>query len=45
MDLSLHRKYKICGYVSQLVYEEFEDTIGEIRICKSKKNRQHNGQK
>ena len=24
--------------------EEFEDTKGVIRICKSKKNRQHNGQ-
>ena len=25
--------------------EEFEDTKCVIRICKSKKNRQHNGQK
>ena len=25
--------------------KEFEDTKGVIRICKSKKNRQHNGQK
>jgi hypothetical protein len=25
--------------------EEFEDTKGAIRICISKKNRQHNGQK
>ena len=25
--------------------EEFEDTNMVIRICKSKKNRQHNGQK
>ena len=25
--------------------EEIEDTKGVIRICKSKKNRQHNGQK
>ena len=25
--------------------EEFEDTKWVIRICKSKKNRQHNGQK
>ena len=24
---------------------EFEDTKGVIRICKSKENRQHNGQK
>ena len=27
------------------MYEEFEDTKGVIRICISKKNRQHNGQK
>jgi len=27
------------------VQEEFEDTKGVIRICKSKKGRQHNGQK
>jgi hypothetical protein len=27
-----------------LVKEEFEDTKGVIRIRKSKKNRQHNGQ-
>ena len=27
------------------VYEEFEDTKGVIRIRKSKKDRQHNGQK
>jgi hypothetical protein len=26
-------------------YLEFEDTKGVIRICISKKNRQHNGQK
>jgi hypothetical protein len=26
-------------------YEEFEDTKGVIRIRKSKKNRQHKGQK
>ena len=25
--------------------EEFEDTKGVIRICISKRNRQHNGQK
>ena len=29
----------------QQVEEEFEDTKGVIRICTSKKNRQHNGQK
>ena len=28
-----------------LLQEEFEDTNGVIRISKSKKNRQHNGQK
>ena len=28
-----------------LIIEECEDTKGEIRICKSKKYRQHNGQK
>ena len=27
------------------VQEEFENTKGAIRICISKKNRQHNGQK
>jgi hypothetical protein len=29
----------------KLFQEEFEDTKGVIRICKSKKDRQHNGQK
>jgi len=28
-----------------MMYEEFEDTRGVIRIHKSKKDRQHNGQK
>ena len=28
-----------------IVFDEFEDTKGAIRICISKKNRQHNGQK
>jgi peptidyl-tRNA hydrolase len=28
-----------------VIYEELEDTKGVIRIRKSKKNRQHNGQK
>jgi len=28
-----------------IMKEEFEDTKGVIRIRKSKKNRQHNGQK
>ena len=27
------------------MHEELEDTKGVIRICKSRKNRQHNGQK
>jgi len=27
------------------MYEEFKETKGVIRIRKSKKNRQHNGQK
>jgi hypothetical protein len=27
------------------ILEEFEDTKGVIRICISKRNRQHNGQK
>jgi len=31
--------------VDDLLKEEFEDTKGVIRICTSKKNRQHNGQK
>ena len=28
-----------------MIQEEFEDTKGVIRICISKKNRQHNDQK
>ena len=31
--------------LQQILPEEFEDIKGVIRICKSKKNRQHNGQK
>ena len=34
--------YLICLVREQ---EEFKDTKGVIRICKSKKNRQHNGQR
>ena len=37
-----------CGELSvhtPSIQEEFEDTKGVIRICKSKKDRQHNGQK
>jgi hypothetical protein len=32
-------------YVKLLTLEEFEDTKGVIKIRKSKKKRQHNGQK
>ena len=32
-------------YINNLQYEEFEDNKEVIRIRKSKKNRQHNGQK
>ena len=32
-------------YLHLCLQEEFEDTKGAIRIRKSKKNRQHNGQK
>jgi hypothetical protein len=31
--------------LDSIVLEEFKDTKGAIRIHKSKKNRQHNGQK
>jgi hypothetical protein len=31
--------------LDSIVLEEFKDTKGAIRIRKSKKNRQHNGQK
>jgi len=31
--------------LDDVIQEEFEDTKEVIRICKSKKNRQHNGQK
>jgi hypothetical protein len=39
--------FKKCILQSRFVYlyEEFEETKGVIRIRKSKKNRQHNGQK
>ena len=32
-------------WITDLFYEEFEDIKGVIRIRKSKKDRQHNGQK
>jgi hypothetical protein len=38
-----HTNFKLTDDLSSL--EEFEDTIGAIRIRISKKNRQHNGQK
>ena len=37
-----YAKYGGCHFNYE---EEFEDTKGAIRICKSKKDRQHNGQK
>jgi hypothetical protein len=33
------------NYKKKKIKEEFEDTKGLIRICISKKDRQHNGQK
>ena len=32
-------------WITDLIYEEFDDTKEVIRIRKSKKDRQHNGQK
>jgi hypothetical protein len=32
-------------YAKSLPLKEFEDTKGVMRICISKKNKQHNGQK
>ena len=32
-------------WITELIYEEFDDTKEVIRIRKSKKDRQHNGQK
>ena len=34
-----------CFCLHCIYMEKFEDTKGAIRICISKKNRQHNGQK
>ena len=45
MNLSLRRFQLSKEHPSVPLYEEFEDTIRLIRIGKSKKNRQHNGQK
>ena len=43
--LTLHIHTNQCKGTTLILYEEFEDTKGVIRIRKSKKNRQHNGQK
>jgi len=43
----LARAYKLPHYITNdppRFQEEFEYTKGVIRICKSKKNKQHNGQ-
>ena len=37
--------FTIVSVFDFIEWEEFEETKGVIRICKSKKNRQHNGQK
>jgi len=39
-----HEEYLIAVWL-KYQQEEFEDTKGVIRICISKKNRQHDGQK
>ena len=41
----MHRNRSYFKYVPSTHTEEFKDTKGVIRICISKKNRQHNGQK
>ena len=48
MFISVDQMIIHCVYILIHLFqreEEFEDTKGEIRIRKSKKNRQHNGQK
>jgi hypothetical protein len=48
---SFHIRFEITKYLTLIyrwnnaIQEELEDTKGVIRICKSKKDRQHNGQK
>jgi peptidyl-tRNA hydrolase len=41
----LWHRYIVTAKKIMMATEEFEDTKGVIRIPKSKKNRQHNGQK
>ena len=43
--LVLHRMIPSGTCYIYIIQEEFEDTKGATRICVSKKNRQHNGQK
>jgi len=49
MCISIILSIDLSIIMSPLIYvvieEEFDDTKGIIRICKSKKNREHNGQK
>ena len=42
-DIRFIKSFKITSH-DRIVKEEFEDTKGVLRICKSKKNKQHNGQ-
>ena len=44
-ELSMLPSIPYYCHVGSLCSEEFEDTKGVIRIRKSEKNRQHNGQK
>jgi peptidyl-tRNA hydrolase len=44
-EITISITYKRLQNAYTNVQEEFEDTKGVIRIRKSKKNRQHNGQK
>jgi hypothetical protein len=44
-EIQIQLKRKISTSNKSSSTEEFEDTKGVIRIRKSKKNRQHNGQK
>ena len=55
LDLGMVVQTQICIFESQIyrlqirqtisILEEFEDTKGVIKICISKKNKQHNGKK
>ena len=45
MITDLYHSGTIFSHFFMYPKEEFEDTKGVIRICISKKNRQHNGQK